>query len=511
MRRALLVLALLAAGSAAAQEGHWSGGISTGGWFPIEVDFTSSSLFPLGGAAQKLENVVRDGARVRFEWPEEGDARATFDGTLRGDAIEGTFVQAEARGRFWLTRAARVTSFDQWRGLYANGGRLLWIGRMSEARRQPAFIDVDSGRFGVLYSSSEREWFSGPGGVLPVPVTSRFVFSGDGVTRDATLYRRVDCCVEEEVTWQNGAVTLSGTLVKPRHVSRAPAVVLLHGSGGATRAYFSSLPYLLAHRGIAALVYDKRGSGRSTGNRHTATFYDLADDAIRGGELLAARADIDSAHIGTFGHSQGGWIAPLAAHRWKGFSFAVSSAGPAVSVDDEIRAEKRAALRAAGVSPDDAARALRAVDLYFALRVRRATWAELAAAIAEAKGKPYDRFIFHPASEAEVLKDLEDYDPVPVLRSLRVPLLAMYGGKDPAVTPELNVLPLKGHLAAARNRRSSVRVFPDADHDFIVATADWVQRDRYAAGYLKGIVDWIVTTYSTRPAHTPRRSPPAAY
>lgn len=487
---------------------QWSGGISTGGWFPIEVDLDARTLAPSGQKAQKIEDVVIDGARVRFTWPEEGDAPATFDGTIDGQGMEGTFAQGETRGRFWLARAAKGADFDAHRGLYEREGRLLWVGRMSEVRRQPAFIDAHSGRFGILYPESANASFVGRSAFIPFPVTSRFVFGGNSVTRDGVTYRRADCCDEEEVTWQSGAATLSGTLIKPRQAKGpVPLVVMLHGSGGAVRTYFSSLPYLLAHRGIASLVYDKRGSGKSSGNRHTATFYDLADDATRGAQLLAARPDIDARRIGVYGHSQGGWIAPLAAFRWSGFRFAVSAAGPAVTVDEEIRNEKRAAMRAAGLPPEDARSAMRAIDLYFDVRLRRATWDELARAIEEAKGTAYDRFIFHPKSEADVLRDLEDYDPEPVLRSLRVPLLALYGGKDPAVTPEANA-----PLMRRYNRGITVRVFEHADHDFFDARQEYVLRDRYAEGYLQFLVDWITarggraTATATSPARsTPRR------
>jgi len=73
----------------------------------------------------------------------------------------------------------------------------------------------------------------------------------------------------EEVRFQNGDITLAGTLLVPNRAGRHPGVVLIHGSGPAPRSGFYSF-YLyhaeaFARNGIAALVYDKRGSGLSTG------------------------------------------------------------------------------------------------------------------------------------------------------------------------------------------------------------------------------------------------------
>ena len=59
-------------------------------------------------------------------------------------------------------------------------------------------------------------------------------------------------------------------------------------------------------------VYDKRGTGKSTG-RFTVDFSELADDAIAA--VAQARKLLPNVPVGLMGESQGGWIAPLAAAR----------------------------------------------------------------------------------------------------------------------------------------------------------------------------------------------------
>ena len=68
---------------------------------------------------------------------------------------------------------------------------------------------------------------------------------------------------EEEVKFSNGNVTLAGTLSLPLKKGRHPAVILISGSDPNTRG--KGLPQFFAQHGIAALAYDKRGSGDSTG------------------------------------------------------------------------------------------------------------------------------------------------------------------------------------------------------------------------------------------------------
>ena len=77
------------------------------------------------------------------------------------------------------------------------------------------------------------------------------------------------------------------------------------------------------------MIYDKRGVGNSEGMWHGADFEDLARDGIAAAEFFLTEYDLK--YVGFFGHSQGGWIGPLAATLWDKTSFVISSAGPAVS------------------------------------------------------------------------------------------------------------------------------------------------------------------------------------
>ncbi|HKP70704.1 MAG TPA: alpha/beta hydrolase, partial [Pyrinomonadaceae bacterium] len=115
---------------------------------------------------------------------------------------------------------------------------------------------------------------------------------------------------EEEVLFENGVVKLAGTLLLPLRGDKHPAVVITHGSSPNERTTYRSWGRRFAEAGIAALIYDKRGAGKSTGDTRSASMENLADDAVAGVQLLSRRADIDASKIGVMGHSQGGWIAP---------------------------------------------------------------------------------------------------------------------------------------------------------------------------------------------------------
>jgi hypothetical protein len=117
----------------------------------------------------------------------------------------------------------------------------------------------------------------------------------------------------QAVTFANGDVRLAGTVYAPRSSGKHPAVVLVQGSGPEGRWATAYIADALARRGIVALSYDKRGVGASGGDWRTATFDDLAADARAGVHLLAQRPDVDATRLGVYGHSQGGYLAPMIA------------------------------------------------------------------------------------------------------------------------------------------------------------------------------------------------------
>jgi alpha-beta hydrolase superfamily lysophospholipase len=105
--------------------------------------------------------------------------------------------------------------------------------------------------------------------------------------------------------------------------------VFVQGSGPARHDSCWFLAERFARAGVAALIYDKRGAGESTGDYRTSSFDDLAADALAGVEMLRDRRDIYRREIGLHGTSQGGWVAPLAASRSKSVSFPILVSAPA--------------------------------------------------------------------------------------------------------------------------------------------------------------------------------------
>jgi hypothetical protein len=150
---------------------------------------------------------------------------------------------------------------------------------------------------------------------------------------------------QETITFQNGDVTLAGTLDLPAGEGPFPAIVTIHGSPPLTRndIYNLRISHFFVQHGFAVLRYDKRGAGESTGEypavgveNGKAALNDLANDALTGVEFLKNHDLIDPDMIGLAGHSQAGWIIPLAASKSPDVAFVIVSSGPTCSIGQEI-------------------------------------------------------------------------------------------------------------------------------------------------------------------------------
>ncbi|QGZ96521.1 alpha/beta hydrolase family protein [Terricaulis silvestris] len=272
-------------------------------------------------------------------------------------------------------------------------------------------------------------------------------------------------CTEIPAQFSNGAVALSGSLVLPAHTPAPAAVLFLHGSGAEARDASRFEANLLCRAGYAALIYDKRGVGRSTGDWREATFQDLAADAGAGLEWLTARPELDSAHIGIYGHSQGATIAPLVATRSGHVAFIIAGAGAIGSTADVERYSLRNT-----VNGDVHSEAQRREAYAFVDRVVTAgsSGRGLRALLADAPHYA-DRAWYFPLPAAESYywafqRRIADYDSARYWAEVRIPVLLIYGEDDARVPPS-SAASIRSVLPRATP--AETLIISDADHSYM--------------------------------------------
>ena len=247
---------------------------------------------------------------------------------------------------------------------------------------------------------------------------------------------------EQQVAFSNGTVRLVGTLYLPAKGTASPAVVVEHAAEAPTRDYalYRHLAHGLPPIGIAVLVYDRRGSGASSGNRNEASYEELADDAIAGEREIAKNPRINPRKIGFWGLSQGGWLAVLAANRSGNAAFAVSVSAPLVTPEVQMKYAVRNLLITHDYDSAVQSAALEARTAHDAYTLGKLSRADALQALEKLKGQPWAPLTFLPAPE-DLTRDPANsrwhkemlFDPLLQARAAHVPVLFIYGGADPWV------------------------------------------------------------------------------
>jgi len=296
---------------------------------------------------------------------------------------------------------------------------------------------------------------------------------------------------EREITFQNGAVTLAGSLILPRTGGSLPAVVFLHGSGAEGRWASRFLATQLASHGIAALIFDKRGVGRSTGDWRQATIEDLASDGAAAVASLLREPRIDGRRIGIHGHSQGGTIAPLVAARSGQVAFVIGSAAAGVPTDSAEIFSILNSIYPRATTAADSASAREYVGALVAAAYHVEPRTQLDALAASLRDRPW--FIAPPPPDAPYWRfsaDFGRYRPLEWWSRVRVPVLLLYGAEDQRVPAEASAVRIASTLQGAGNRDITVRIFPGADHTFRLppGASGWPVT---APGYVPTLLDWL--------------------
>jgi len=143
----------------------------------------------------------------------------------------------------------------------------------------------------------------------------------------------------EEIEFVSHGAKLAGSIVFPKNRKIHSAVVFVHGSGEQSRNMLWAERF--ADEGIVALVYDKRGVGKSGGKYESEQSVSeknislLTDDAVSALQALTVHPSVKGIPVGFAGISQAGWIAPLAAERSGVAQFIVLWSGPVCKVSEE--------------------------------------------------------------------------------------------------------------------------------------------------------------------------------
>ncbi len=235
---------------------------------------------------------------------------------------------------------------------------------------------------------------------------------------------------------------LAGMLMVPEGTGPFPTVVIIQGSGPSFRGngWYLSVVKHLQDNGIAVLIPDKRGCEKSEGKWIGASFDELANDALSAADYIKTQDGFEHSNIGFVGMSQGGWIAPVAATKSEDIGFIVSLSGATVSTIEQLKHE----------------------EIYNISEYTYPFIAKMIAPISTNKVKKMPHF-----------SAFADFDPIPFLKKVDVPVLYAFGEGDKNV-------PVNACLERLKENDLNdfeIKIYPNGGHAIVDADSSTVSND----------------------------------
>lgn len=239
----------------------------------------------------------------------------------------------------------------------------------------------------------------------------------------------------KEYIIESEEVKLFTTLFLPEGEGPFPTVVLIHSAGKFATSFYKPVAVQLCNRGFATLIYDKRGTGESTGRYEDVNskssekvLSQLAKDAINVINFIKKLPEVKT--VGLLGTSQGGWIVPIICSQSQDINFAVNISGPAVTVAEELYFSKLTGDEKPGQT----------YDTGDGLSIEEAT------------------------AKVREMKPQKSYDPTPYIAKMDIPSFWLYGNLDRSVPVQLSMERLN---QTPNKSLITIKNFEDANHSLI--------------------------------------------
>ncbi len=304
---------------------------------------------------------------------------------------------------------------------------------------------------------------------------------------------------DEAVTIPATGFNIGATLTRPPSAAaatRLPTVVLLSGFSANDRdGYLAGIPVIgqlagaVANAGFLAVRFDKRGYGQSGGRSESATLTDYADDVRTVMRWLSERKDVDPRRIAVVGHSDGAWVALLAASRERRFAAVATIGAPATTGAELVLELQQRTLDLLTLAPEER-------------RKREALQKQIIAAVQSSKGLTDLPPDIRQQADTPWFQSVLNFSPARVLKDVRQPLLIMHGGVDHEVVPaDADRL---AQIAQKESDSPSVEllIVKGVNHLMVPAVTGEVKEygaltDRnVSADLVSGVTGWLKRTFS---------------
>src|SRR5207247_2944040 len=125
----------------------------------------------------QVQHFHAEGTRVRFGLPDS----TLVEARIEGDVLTGSAVRSDKSGTLALARVAWVepATYEDFAGTYhLSDDHVISISHVGD---NLYYYDSQKQQLGMLFPSSEKHFFAGPGRLMPLPVQIRATFENGGL------------------------------------------------------------------------------------------------------------------------------------------------------------------------------------------------------------------------------------------------------------------------------------------------------------------------------------------
>jgi len=304
----------------------------------------------------------------------------------------------------------------------------------------------------------------------------------------------------QELSFNSNGFSIVGDFRTPVGGEVHPVIIMIHGSGSATRhgaVPFVPLIEIFLKNGYAVLSWDKPGSGESTGaftEGFTSTGRaNILADAVK---VMMNNTSIDNSAIGLWGISQAGWVMPLALNKTNDIAFLIVVSGGGEDGIEQYAYQMAQVVACRGGSAGQ----ISAVELNWS-KMAKATvyndYREAAEVLVDIPGvvEHTGLSISEENQWSPWPRDIDAFfNPMDVIQHTDIPVLAFFGELDKNVDPVQGAQAYETALEQAGNQDYLIKVIQAAGHVMAPATTGCLDEHvpaEYVPEYLDILDNWL--------------------
>ena len=294
----------------------------------------------------------------------------------------------------------------------------------------------------------------------------------------------------KEISFESNGNNLSGTIWFPK-TSNSQGLFFVTSSGTSDRSSTNAEVTHFSKKGYTVFHYDKRGTGKSTGDLDNPSIEDLAADDIVGIQQFSKATKIPLEQISIIGSSQGGVKIPLILNELSDLQSGIAVSTPGCTLMESDLNFEMNTLRDM-IKEDEFEEATQVQEAVYQYIAGKISWSDLKVIMKENKDKEFYQHLWMPESKYEAILMLS-YTPIPHFEKLQRPILIIQGTDD-IVIPEESHVKIEAALSKAGNTKNKLVILDDANHSMTVEnSSDFPYWSMLHPGYFSSVEEWLIT------------------